>query len=157
MLKTFSELSFDFSNALVILDLDGTLVPDGEDVVSEDVKRAVKVLIDRNTVYLSSNKRSPNSDSRLKRISALLGVPTTDPRFKKPSLDIFSGIKREGRRLVVIGDKKMTDGLLALRAGGEYIQVARLTNGAESLPVKIVYWLDDMFGATVLSIWGTFF
>ncbi len=157
MLKKFSEHTFHFTDTLVILDLDGTLVADGEEGIPEATRRVVKELAAQNTVYLSSNKRSPSGDGRLARVSALLGIPTTDTRFRKPSLEIFTGIARDGKRIIVIGDKDITDGLLALRAGGEYIKVARLASGTESLPVRIVCWLDDVFGATISWLWAMCF
>ena len=151
----FSDQEIQFKDALVILDLDGTLVPDGSSELSQEIVRAVKVLAAENTVYLSSNKRGAHFRERLEKMSHALGISHTDIRFRKPSRHVLHGIDVAGKNTVVIGDKYYTDGLFALRVGGKFIKVERI-RGNEPLAVQCLYWLDDIFGATVFS-WVTFF
>lgn len=126
----------------IILDIDGTLVEDNEDIVSEKTKAKIKILSKNNYVMLCSNKKRLG---RNRSIADIVGVPYIDTRFKKPSKKILSVTELFGREnIVVIGDKFLTDGLFALRIGAEFIKVEKLRGAKEHISTSIIYMLDDI-------------
>lgn len=126
----------------LIFDIDGTLVPAGGTQVSSTMTALVEWLKKHNEVYVFSNKRLPE---RNRAIADSLKVPLLASRYRKPSLRVLDGVSRE-KPLVVVGDKVLTDGLLAWRAGAEFIKVERLTHKDESASDQLLNALDDIAG-----------
>jgi HAD superfamily hydrolase (TIGR01662 family) len=156
-LREFEELAFHFANSLVILDIDGTLVPDCGRVASAAVVDKVRELKQQgNEVRLCSNSRRGNYAQRLDAIAAQLGVGVCPVVFRKPSTLAISGIDRKGRELVVIGDKDLTDGLLARRVGGQFIKVRRKLDPADRLSSRMANLIDLVFGPPAIFLWDTF-
>lgn len=129
------------SGRTIILDIDGTLVPAGATKVSSTMAALVEWLTKHNDVYVFSNKNLPQ---RNRAVAESLGVPLLQSKFRKPSLRVLDGVPRE-KPLVVVGDKVLTDGLLAWRAGAEFIHVERLTRGEPFLD-QVLNAIDDVAG-----------
>src|SRR5260370_33105015 len=122
----FEQHTFQFENCLVILDIDGTIVPDCGRVASAAVAGKVQELkAQGNEVRLCSNSRRGNYAERLDAIAVQLDVGVCPVGFRKPSTLAISGLDRKGRELIVIADKDLTDGLLARRSGAHFSKVRR--------------------------------
>lgn len=140
-MREFTELDMEqFRGAVVLLDLNGTLLPSSGDSVSEPVISALRSLQNLARVYLFSN----NPDRvRSKRIASALGLPLLATRKKKPDPRVIREMNQEGRLLVVIGDKLLTDGLLAYLVKARFVRVKRLRSTSDSAFTKMLYALDD--------------
>ncbi len=153
----FEQHIFPIENSLVILDIDGTLVPDCGQVASAPVVAKVQELKARgNEVRLCSNSRRGNYAERLEAIAAQLEVGVCPVVFRKPSTLAIAGLERNGRPLVVIGDKDLTDGLLARRAGAHFIKVRRKLDPADRLSSRMANLIDTVFGPIALFLWDNF-
>jgi predicted HAD superfamily phosphohydrolase YqeG len=153
----FEQHTFHFANFLVILDIDGTLVPDCGRVASAAVVGKVRELkAQGNEVRLCSNSRRGNYAERLAAIAAQLEVGVCPVVFRKPSMLTISGLDRRGRALVVIGDKDLTDGLLARRADAQFIKVRRKLDPADRLSSRMANQIDTVFGPIALFLWDSF-
>jgi predicted HAD superfamily phosphohydrolase YqeG len=153
----FEQQSFQFRNSLVILDIDGTLVPDCGRVASAPVMAKVLELKARgNEVRLCSNSRRGNYAERLDAIASQLKVGVCPVMFRKPSTLAISGVDRQGRALVVIGDKDLTDGLLARRVGAQFIKVRRKLDPADRLSSRMANLVDLVFGPIAMFLWDSF-
>ena len=58
-----------------------------------------------------------------------------------------------GRALVVIGDKDLTDGLLARRAGGRFIKVLRKLDPGDRLSSRMANLFDNTCGPIAIFLW----
>jgi predicted HAD superfamily phosphohydrolase YqeG len=153
----FEQHTFGFDNSLVILDIDGTLVPDCGYIASPPVVAKVLQLKARgNEVRLCSNSRRGNYAQRLAAVAAQLEVGVCPVVFRKPSTLAISGIDRNGRALVVIGDKDLTDGLLARRVGAQFIKVRRKLDPADRLSSRMANLIDIVFGPIAMFLWDSF-
>ena len=150
----FEQHTFYFENSLVILDVDGTIVPDCGRAASADVAEKILGMKARgNEVRLCSNSRRGNYAERLAALSAQLEVGVCPVVFRKPSTLALSGLDRGGRDLVVIGDKDLTDGLLARRAGAQFIKVRRKLDPADRLSSRMANLIDNTFGPIAILLW----
>jgi predicted HAD superfamily phosphohydrolase YqeG len=153
-LEDFERHAFDFRNALVILDVDGTIVPDCGRRASEAVVRKVTELKRLgNQVLLCSNSRRSDYAERLAALRVQLDVNACPAPSRKPSKLALAGVEPGGRALVVIGDKDLTDGLLARRVGARFIKVRRKLDPADRFVSRLANLLDDMFGSVALHLW----
>lgn len=105
------------------MDMDGTLRPDEDLEMSSEVLNKLEELKAKNEVHLTSNKGN---------------------KIKKPSRKAAEGVDLEDKKVIVIGDKFLTDGLFAKNIGAEFIKVKRKISGKEALFVKITYLIDDL-------------
>ncbi|MDP3935230.1 MAG: HAD hydrolase-like protein [Candidatus Giovannonibacteria bacterium] len=121
--KFFEELETPWQGAVIFLDIDGTLRPDGVGEMSPEVLNKLAELEAKNEVHLTSNKGN---------------------KARKPSRKAAEGIDLKGKKTVVIGDKFLTDYLFARNIGAEFVMVKRKISGKESLFVKITYFIDDI-------------
>jgi predicted HAD superfamily phosphohydrolase YqeG len=150
----FEQEAFDFSGALVALDVDGTIVPDSGSRVSAPVLAQVRALkAAGNEVQLCSNSRRGDYAARLADLAQQLDVVVCPVAFRKPSLLAIEKLDRKGRALVVIGDKDLTDGLLARRAGARFIKVRRKLDPADRLSSRIANLIDTVFGPPAVLLW----
>jgi HAD superfamily hydrolase (TIGR01662 family) len=153
----FEQHRFGFENSLVILDIDGTIVPDCGQVASAAVHDKVRELKARgNEIYLCSNSRRGNYAQRLEAIAAQMEVGVCPVVFRKPSTLAISGLEPNGRPLVVIGDKDLTDGLLARRVGARFIKVRRKLDPADRLSSRMANLIDTVFGPIAMFLWDRF-
>jgi predicted HAD superfamily phosphohydrolase YqeG len=153
-LMYFEQQAFRFTNALVILDVDGTIVADCGHVASGAVIAQVNALkAAGNEIRLCSNSRRGNYAARLEQLAAQLAVGVCPVSFRKPSTLAISGLDRKGRALVVIGDKDLTDGLLARRADAHFIKVLRKLDPADRLSSRMANLFDAVFGPPAIFLW----
>ncbi len=132
----------DIWDAVVIVDIDGTLVCSSRSTVSPRVAAVVRALQQHNAVYLFSNSYN---QKRSRAIAHALGVPYIPAPHKKPRAKILTYIPhRPHKRIVVIGDKYLTDGLFARFIGATYIRVARYRCPDDSLFDKANCLCDDV-------------
>ena len=142
-LKYFWEIAIpELAGHAIILDVDGTLCPDGAQELLPEALTALNQLKAGNEVYLCSNKKLPD---RIRKMAENLGVKFLEGPYRKPSKKILQLLPNQSRRsLVVIGDKVLTDGLLARNIGARFIHVASLRSKPETLSLKISYLLDKI-------------
>lgn len=126
--------------SLIFLDVDGTLVADNQAFPSEEVLKKVKSLSSHNVVWLCSN--SFNGE-RNETVHKLTGLPIIRGH-RKPSMKILDMVDKKDlqRKIIVIGDKILTDGFFATRIGAKFIKVKRKI-GKDRLYVKLYNFLDD--------------
>ena len=150
----FEQHAFRFTNALVILDVDGTIVADcGRDASAAVVRQVNALKAAGNEIRLCSNSRRGDYAERLKYVASQLEVGVCPVPYRKPSTQAIAGLEREGREVVVIGDKDLTDGLLARRAGARFIKVRRKLDPADRLSSKWANLIDTVFGPPAIFLW----
>ncbi|KKU14535.1 hypothetical protein A3A20_00335 [Candidatus Wolfebacteria bacterium RIFCSPLOWO2_01_FULL_45_19] len=141
--KLLSELNAEhFKNAVIILDIDGAIVPDKTSDISAAAERFVKLLAETNEVHLVSNGKRHERNAKL---AHRLGVSYFETPHKKPTKRAVLHIleNQSGRPVIVIGDKFLTDGFLAMRIKAEFVKVKRLTSGKEGAFTFFVNFIDD--------------
>jgi decaprenyl-phosphate phosphoribosyltransferase len=137
-----------FVDAVVILDIDGTLMPSSGFDVEEPVRLFVDELKRKAIVYLFSNR--PDTARNI-RIAESLGLPLISTKYKKPNPWVLSSIVGHGKPQFVIGDKVLTDGLLALFTGSTFVHVRRTTHAEDTFFDKTLCVIDDV-AARVISV-----
>jgi predicted HAD superfamily phosphohydrolase YqeG len=153
-LHYFEHHAFHFANSLVILDVDGTIVADCGHVACGAVITQVNALkAAGNEIRLCSNSRRGNYDARLAQLAAQLGVGVCPVAVRKPSVRAIAGLDRKGRALVVIGDKDLTDGLLARRADARFVKVLRKLDAGDRLSSRMANLFDTVFGPPAIFLW----
>jgi predicted HAD superfamily phosphohydrolase YqeG len=153
-LQDFEQHTFDFTNAVVILDVDGTLVPDCGRTAADAVVRKVMELKQRgNVIRLCSNSRRSDYAERLAELGTQLDVDVCPVPSRKPSTLALAGVDLGGRALVIIGDKDLTDGLLARRVGARFIKVRRKLDPADRFVSKLANLFDNTVGPIALCLW----
>lgn len=141
----FSSLAADaFAGATIVLDVDGTLVPDGSDTIAGPEREALARIAAVARVYLCSNSRST---ARVEAIAQSAGVAYLPRRYRKPHPAVIDPIPdAERAAIVVIGDLHLTDGMLARRLGAPFVRVARIRASHERLFLKLTYGIDGLIG-----------
>jgi len=126
----------------ILLDVDGAICADRSEEVKPEVLDKINELKINNEVVLLSNNRSKG---RVQKISEITSVPRLETRHKKPSIKILEDIKPENRnRIMIIGDKLLTDIFFAKRAGIPYIKVKRIQSKNDRLFVRLSHFFDDL-------------
>jgi predicted HAD superfamily phosphohydrolase YqeG len=150
----FEQQTFRFTDALVILDVDGTIVPDcGHEAAGAVIAQVRALKAGGNEIRLCSNSRRGDYAARLTQLASQLEVGVCPESFRKPSTLAISGLDRAGRELVVIGDKDLTDGLLARRADARFIKVRRKLDPADRLSSRWANMIDAVFGPPAIFLW----
>lgn len=140
-MPTFLELDESrLRDAVVILDIDGTITHDKNESIERNVEEKIRRIARHAHLYLSSN----GDLARTKRFADQLGVGFVDTRHKKPNRRVLESISHDGVRRIVIGDKALTDGLLALNTGAEFIPVARIRHERDSNAARAMFVIDDI-------------
>ena len=139
-LPTFEDKSVHFTDKVILLDVDGTLAPDRSLQFETPTLDKIKLLAATNLVYLCTNTRSTERREMLKKV---LGLPVTDSRYKKPSAKVLTALDIQKRDVVVIGDKFVTDYLLAKNIGAAFVKVQRKESGQERYFIKLLNRFDD--------------
>src|SRR3989338_5600607 len=137
----FEELSFDETNKIIILDIDGTLVADLKDCCDDKVIDKINYILEKNEIYLSTNSRN---NKRNLKIQETLNLPFTNLLYKKPNKKVIDNISNPSKNFLVIGDKFLTDFILAKRINSDFIWVKRKIDGKERLIIKIINLIDDI-------------
>ena len=124
---------------IIILDVDGTIVPHGAGAVDPEVIRRIEVARKEKRIFLCSN--APDC-SRIVRIADSIGVSVLALRLRKPWGVLPVEFPRSNA-ILVFGDKLLTDGLFAWRIGARFIRVRRMVNGSEAFFDRCAFMLDD--------------
>jgi predicted HAD superfamily phosphohydrolase YqeG len=133
----------DIKNATVIIDIDGTVTADGQTECSNGTLQVIRSLASQNTVYLFSNHRD---SIRNRAVGRRVGVACIETPHRKPSRKVLASLPtaHRQRRMIVIGDKSVVDGLFAWRIGAHFIKVARVVSPEDRIITKAAYFLDDV-------------
>jgi HAD superfamily phosphatase (TIGR01668 family) len=152
--RYFEDLGVDVANTVVILDIDGTLVPDCGTRASPAVAAKVRELkAQGNEVYLCSNSRRTGYAARIGALATQLEAHVCPVPSRKPSRRALAGLDLVGRPVVIVGDKDLTDGLLARRSGARFIKVRRKVDPGDRPVSRLTSWMDDVFGPIALFLW----
>lgn len=136
----FEDLSVPFSDAVVFLDIDGTIVADGKIDIDKAVKEKLSQLKKNNQVYLTTNSRKTS----VSEIEKQVGISVINKKHKKPSPRILEEFSFDvTKKKIVIGDKFLTDGLFAKRIGAQFIKVKRKVSHQQRMLITASYVLDD--------------
>ena len=151
-MRLFSATDFStYKQHEIILDIDGTLVPDGGEVFAGEVINQVRELAEHNTVHLCSNG---GREERDKKFAKLTGATWLSSTAGKPSVKVVKNSIPSERPILVIGDKLLTDGLLARRLKkARFIKVKRLSATPESVfsSGRLAEIIDDTL-STILAM-----
>jgi len=134
----------EIHNHVVFLDVDGTIVSDGKDIVDQKIKNGVNILKQQNNIiYLCSNKKLHD---RNLRIAESLGVLYLKTVSRKPSARVLESlpVRLREKKKIVIGDKIMTDGFFAWRIRAQFLKVRGITSPDDSLFPRILYAVDRL-------------
>ncbi len=138
--STMTALPIYLRGKTILLDIDGTLTPAGSEYLAPDIVEAVGELLRHNKVYLFSNKGLPERNAK---VAERLGIELISSVHSKPDPRVLRTLELEGE-LVVVGDKVLTDGLLAAFTRAKFIQVPRITAPDEPLPDRVFNFVDDL-------------
>jgi|GEM_PF-12527 len=129
---------------LILLDIDGTIAPDGSASVAPVILQKIAALRSANDVVFCSNKN--NCQTRNQNISDQVGISCLNIPHKKPSRKVLDYLPNPRQLpLLVIGDKFLTDGWFAGNIGAKFIKTARLVSPSDTLVVRATYLIDDVF------------
>ncbi len=130
----------DIVDAIVILDIDGTLTCSSKKQIKKEVIKVVRELEKRNEVYIFSN----NYDCKKSReIAESINIPYIEAPHKKPNKKILKYIN-ETCPVITIGDKYLTDGLFAKFAKARHIRVKRYRCNDDSIMDRFACFVDDV-------------
>ena len=146
----FSELDITkLFGKRIILDVDGTLVFDGQNHINEKTKIKINNLKKQADIYLCSN----GITERTNQLAKYLGVSFINSHYNKPNKKVMSDLPDTNQDTVVIGDKYLTDGLMAKSINAHFVKVRRLCSGKEKVVTKIVNYIDDICYQLLPAIW----
>lgn len=148
-MKYFRDLDVEMCvDAVIILDLDGTVLIDGADDVLLLEKERLEALKTVSKKIICVSNGPTERTIQISKSHDL--IPYTAP-YRKPNKIILQEIYREyvsdGETVIVVGDKFLTDGLLAVQGKKtRFIHVKSLQGGSESFITRALFSIDDMFG-----------
>lgn len=130
------------SPRLIFMDVDGTLVVDGSDVLDPQRHAMVTLLKEAgHDVVILSNKKN---HARNRKVAEALGLVYLETELKKPNPKILELLEHRLEEIEVHGDKHWTDGRFASAIGATFVKVPRLRGPGESRWVKLSYFVDDL-------------
>lgn len=148
-MPTFPELDLSGrKRSFVVIDTDGTIVPDGTETAADETLAALKRITGRHETRLTSNRRDAGRNERIAMRAGIRYV-----RGRKPFRALAETLKEEnqgGLPIMVIGDRWLTDGLLAMRLEGEFIPVRPIRSSEEPFGTRFAYAMHGM--ATAIGI-----
>src|SRR3989344_2147335 len=133
----------DFRGSVVILDIDGTVVADGEESLAPAEAHVLAALAKEASVYLVASK----GHGRLSAIASAYGTEAIVSDALKPSRRLLMGVALPDKPRIVVGDKALTDGWFASRISARFVRVRRLARCDEPLEVTLLYAFDDVLWA----------
>ncbi len=138
----FKDLDINnFNNALIFLDIDGTITEDKSQKIDAVELLKIKELQYKNKLYLCSNGNNSNI------FSNLIGVPyiqNRKPFIGKSARNILRNFDSKTTNKFVIGDKFLTDGLFALLAKSRFIKIRHKVGDKRTLFERLSYLFDDI-------------
>lgn len=139
-----------FKGAVVIVDIDGTLTNDRNTEVDQAAKQQLMAIAKEASVYLCSNSSSTARFWQLAKETGTIYLGTT---LRKPDPRILKLIPNiAGKRIIVIGDKYLTDGRFAKKIGAEFVHISRITHESDRTFVTFTYLVDDLFTASLRKL-----
>lgn len=140
----FTELNPEaYKGAILIVDIDGTVTNDRNPEVEVSAKQQLREMAKHARVYLCSNS---SSTARFFELARETGTTYIGTPMRKPDPRILQLIpERAGKRIIVIGDKQLTDGRFAQKIGAEFVQTHRIIDEADRVKVKAIYFADDTY------------
>lgn len=149
-MRLFHEIDIaSLKDAIVIIDVDGTITNDKSHTIEPARIATLRTIAGVSNVYLCSNDRDKD---RIKDLAELTGTKALNSLYRKPSRRVIEGIETRGKRLVVIGDKRLTDGRFAKRIGAEFIHVKRVRHASDRPSTLFFYDLDDLYHSIVRAL-----
>ncbi|QQR55506.1 HAD hydrolase family protein [Candidatus Peregrinibacteria bacterium] len=137
----FCDTKWTLKKYVIFLDIDGTLVGEGETKIDSKTKRAFDELKKNNFIVLCSN--SPNK-KRSEKMAKELKVLWNSGPHKKPNKEVLTYIKLPtNKKHAVIGNLHCIDGRFAKAIDAEFFPVKTLVNPKENWIDKIFYWIDS--------------
>ena len=148
----FEEIAIPTTRRVVLLDIDGTLTTDHQWRLSAEVQAKVAIWKRYHDVWLCTNS---HHNSRNQQVADQLTLPLLNSPYRKPNKRLLEGLPAESRegRILVIGDKFLTDEKFARNIGAEYIRVRRRTAKTDRWIVWVIYLLDDFMYFFNKKIW----
>lgn len=149
----FTYATENIASHYVILDVDGTLVSDASEHISDEVFRYIKNLKLSHTIYICSN----GDTKRTERIARMLDVSVLSIRKPYDTVPTELNI-HTSKGITVIGDKYLTDGIFAHKIHAHFLKVDHVRSNSDSFLVKVSYVIDDVFwfGFNVLKLMRPF-
>lgn len=138
-LLPFEQLPVPAVACTVLLDVDGTLVPDRTEDLADEVAAAVARWRQRCRVLLCSN--SPDR-ARIGRLASRLGCGVANSRYRKPSRRVLEEVGEVEGPVLVVGDRTLTDGLFAWRIGAAFTRTLPRRQRRERLGARVAYLVD---------------
>lgn len=149
-MKSFIEIDErKLQGAILLIDIDGTITHEGNLSIDPPALQKLRSLKAHCDVYLCSN----GSVERTRALANDTGVSYIESVHRKPSRRVVEKIDKADKRVVVIGDKAMTDGLLAVNIGAEFLQVKRLRHLNDSFITRIIYLVDNFAGILFRAVY----
>lgn len=138
----FEDLAINCCNKIIFLDIDGTLLPDSECLLSDRIVEAINTLAKNNEIHLCTNSRN---HGRNKKIEKQLHLKIINLEHKKPNFKILQTVcLNSNKQFVVIGDKFLTDFLFAKNIKADFLMVRRKLSRKESTKIKFYNTIDDI-------------
>lgn len=152
-MNTFLDIRVDeVAGAILIIDIDGTLTYDHGTKIETPIQERLREFTRVAEIYLCSN----GSIERTREIAKAVGVRCIESAHRKPSRKTVETLHRGDKRIIVIGDKVLTDGILAQNIGATFIPVKHLRHSTDTIFVRATYIVDDIAGFffyALLPIW----
>jgi len=126
---------------VILLDVDGVLMADGEEHVPEHIRSYVETLKQNNDVYVVSNTLYV---SRREQAAREVGLPYIHTQHRKPSKKVLEALKYDtSKQLLVIGDKILTDGIFAKRIRARLVLLERRLSHNDRFVIRFTYLVED--------------
>lgn len=156
MTKYFFEIDVKHIEGVVILlDVDGTIATDSSSDLAQKTINNIQVLAQKNNLYFCSNKKNSERDLEITRKT---GIHFINSQYKKPNKKVISNLNiGPNQKILVIGDKFLTDGLLAYNIGSKFIKVKNIQSKNKALVVHFFYYLDNILHQVFLYKTGNYF
>jgi decaprenyl-phosphate phosphoribosyltransferase len=138
-MKYFRELEISyFKDAIVFLDIDGTITGDKSKVIGKSERSKVdEIKQTAKEIFLVSN----GLPERTKEVAGSLGVSYLTTGHFKPNPKVLNKLHHNGG--IVVGDKFMTDGLLSVFTGLPFLKVKNLLHEKEGIVNRGIYFVDN--------------
>lgn len=144
-MKYFRELNLEIlRDKVVVLDIDGTICYDKHHTIEEKEQIQLDKLKDvSQNIFLVSN----GDKTRTQELAQLHEIMSHISEYQKPHRKVLHAFPHVDKNdIVVVGDKFVTDGLLAIQTGVPFLHVKSLVRESEGVWNRFVFWTDDMVG-----------
>lgn len=148
-MQTFLELQTSaVTGTILLLDIDGTLTHDHGTEIDLPIQQKIHELSQVAEIYLCSN--GPLERTRV--FANLLGVNWIESTHHKPNRRMIERLHRGDKKVIVVGDKILTDGIFAKNCGATFIPIKHLRHIDDSLLTRLIYLFDDSVGILTMAV-----